>query len=120
MDPYHFEKPDPDLHQSQKPDPDPLQNQNSEAVEAQNRALAGNGHSHNGGVEAQNGAVEDWRACRPVVADLHHIGEVQDPDPDPDPHPHPSEQSDPDPRQNIQRDPEPDPHHSAFDPQHWF
>ncbi len=36
--------------------------------------------------------MEPWRVCRPVVADLHHLDEEQDPDPylsaklDPDPH----------------------------------
>jgi hypothetical protein len=45
MDPRHFGKPYPDLHQSKKLvlDPDPLQsqNQNSEAVEVQNGAMKG-------------------------------------------------------------------------------
>jgi hypothetical protein len=34
---------------------------------------------HSGGVEAQ---MEPWRVSRPVVADLHHFDEEQDPDPD--------------------------------------
>jgi hypothetical protein len=33
-----------------------------------------------GGVEAQNGALESLH-YRPVVADLHHFDEEQDPDP---------------------------------------
>jgi hypothetical protein len=36
--------------------------------------------AHNGGVEAQNGAVE---FCITVVADSHHFDGQQDPDPDP-------------------------------------
>ncbi len=45
---------------------------------------------HNGGLEAQNGALEGLY-CRPVVADSHHLVKEQDPDPnlgemlDPDP-----------------------------------
>jgi hypothetical protein len=39
--------------------------------------------AQNGGFEDQNGAVE---VCRPVVADLHHSNEHQDPDPNQDPH----------------------------------
>jgi hypothetical protein len=48
------------------------------------------------GLEAQMEAwrlkMEPWRACRPVVADSHHLDEEQDPDPHcseklhPDPH----------------------------------
>jgi hypothetical protein len=37
------------------------------------------------GVEARNGALEGLYN-RPVVADLHHFNEEQDPDPDTDPH----------------------------------
>ncbi len=36
--------------------------------------------AHNGGVEAQNGAMEGFR---PVVVDLHHFDEELDRDPDP-------------------------------------
>ncbi len=34
--------------------------------------------------------MEPWRLCRPMVEDLHHFDEDQDPDP------HQSEKSDPD------------------------
>jgi hypothetical protein len=44
--------------------------------------------AQNGGVEAQNGALEA-RVCRPVVADSHHLDEDRDP--------HLSEKLDPDP-----------------------
>jgi hypothetical protein len=33
-------------------------------------------------MEAWRLTNEPWRACRPVVADLHHFDEEQDPDPD--------------------------------------
>jgi hypothetical protein len=55
--------------------------------------------AHNGGVVAQNGAMEGLMI---PVADLHHIDEEQDPDP----------------RQRETR--YPDPHHSVSDPQHCF
>jgi hypothetical protein len=55
--------------------------------------------AHNGGVKAQNGAVEgrgrsQWRrdgigGSEPVITDSHHFDE--------DPKPHQSENSDPDP-----------------------
>jgi hypothetical protein len=45
--------------------------------------MAGHGRSHNGGLEAQNGAV---RVCRPEFADSHHFDEEQDLDLDPDQH----------------------------------
>ncbi len=48
-------------------------------------------------LDANNGSVkvEPRRVCRPVIADLHHFDEAQDPDP----HPHHSDKSDPDPHQ---------------------
>ncbi len=46
-----------DSHHFGKLDPDPLQSQNSGAMEAQNEAI-GAMDPHNGGVEAQNIAVE--------------------------------------------------------------
>ncbi len=36
--------------------------------------------SHNGGVEAQNGAV---KVCMPVVPDSHNFDKEKDPEPDP-------------------------------------
>jgi hypothetical protein len=36
---------DPDPHKSKKLDPDPLESQNSKALEAENRAMEGRGHS---------------------------------------------------------------------------
>jgi hypothetical protein len=42
--------------------------------------------------------MEPWRICRPMVADLQHFDDEQDPDT------HQSEQSDPDPHQNEQSD----------------
>jgi hypothetical protein len=58
--------------------------------------------------------MEPWMVCRPMVADLHHFDEEQDPGP------HHSEESDPDPdpQQSEKRDPDPDPHHSVSYPQH--
>jgi hypothetical protein len=58
-------------------DPDPHQSQNSGTVELKMeswRVL----DAHNGGVKYQNGAVGLYL---PVVADLHHRNEKQDPDP---------------------------------------
>jgi hypothetical protein len=37
-------------------------------------------------VDTQSGyVVEPWRAGKPVVTDLHHFDEEQDPDPNSDP-----------------------------------
>ncbi len=47
MDPHHFENPDSDPQKSEKLNPDTHQSHNSGAVEV-----------HNGGVGAENGAVE--------------------------------------------------------------
>jgi hypothetical protein len=55
-------------------------------------------NDHNGGAEAQNGAN---RVCRPVVANLQHLDEEQDPDP------HQSEKLDPNPHQSEKLDPDP-------------
>ncbi len=93
-DPYNFGSRDP--HQSQKTDPNPDQHQ---------RQISG----------AMDGGSKP-RVCRPMVADLHHLDEEEDPGP------HQSEKSDPepDPQQSEKRDPYPDPdtHHSVSDPQH--
>jgi hypothetical protein len=35
-------------------------------------------NAHNWGVVAK---LEPWRVCRPVIADLNHLDEEQDPDP---------------------------------------
>ncbi len=56
--------------------------------------------------------MEPWRICRPVVADLQHCADEQDPVT------HQSEQSDPDPHKSVKRDPDPNPHRSVLDPQH--
>jgi hypothetical protein len=37
--------------------------------------------AHNGGLETENGALEDVR-YRPVVADFHHFEKELDPNPD--------------------------------------
>jgi hypothetical protein len=44
--------------------------------------------------------MEQRRVCRPVVADLHHFDEEQDPDP------HQSEKSGPDHHYSEKRDPD--------------
>jgi hypothetical protein len=36
-------------------------------------------------IEAWRLKTETWKACRPVVADSHHLDEEQDPDTDSDP-----------------------------------
>jgi hypothetical protein len=38
-------------------------------------------YAHNGGREGQNGALEDWRVYRPVVADSNYLDKEKDPDP---------------------------------------
>jgi hypothetical protein len=86
IDLYNFGSRDP--HQSQKTNPNPDQHQ---------RQISG----------AVDGGSKS-RVCRPMVADLHHFGEEQDPGPhqseksDPDPDPHQSEKRDLDPHHSVQ------------------
>ena len=53
-DPRHFEKPDPDLHQTEKSETDPLQMEKPGAVEAYNKAAK----ACNGAMDARNGAAK--------------------------------------------------------------
>jgi hypothetical protein len=51
------------------------ENQNLDALEGQNVAIVGRGRSQwLGGLK-----IKPRRVCRPVVADLHHFNEEQDP-----------------------------------------
>ncbi len=56
--------------------------------------------AHNGGFEAQNGALDLWSVCRPIISDLHLFDKKQDPDP------HQSLKSDPEDRDLNQSDKE--------------
>ncbi len=58
MDSYNFGSKQQDPRQSRKPDPDPYQNQNSGAVKVKKKELWRVMTTNNGGVEAQNGAVD--------------------------------------------------------------
>ncbi len=66
MDPHYFLKMDPDPgldpHQSEKHDPDPHQSQNRIRINGKIQGLRGSiwkvVDAHNGGVEAQYGALE--------------------------------------------------------------
>jgi hypothetical protein len=83
-------------------------------------------------MEAWRLTMEPWRVCIPVVAELHHCDQEQDPDPQAnvrpdldqhqsersDPDPHQCERSDLDPHQNEKADPDLDPQQRHTDPQH--
>jgi hypothetical protein len=62
--------------------------------------------------DAHNGLkrikMEQFRACKPVVANLRHSDKAKEQDPVPEPHQ--NERSDPDPHQSEKSDP--DPHQS--------